>query len=137
MSNVDVVVAARSYVGVKYLHGGRSRHGVDCAGLLVLVARDLGIEVSDASPGYPRHPDGTLMSYLKVNGDEINPDEAGPGDVIVYWFDRASREPQHVGIRTESGGLIHCWSEMGGVVEVSRDSLSSRRTAAAFRFRRR
>ena len=34
--------AARAYIGVPWQHHGRSRHGLDCVGLLFLASRDIG-----------------------------------------------------------------------------------------------
>ena len=35
-----LVTAARTYIGTKWRHRGRSVHGVDCAGLGILAYRD-------------------------------------------------------------------------------------------------
>lgn len=61
---MDVVDAARAYIGVPWKHLGRSRRGVDCAGLLILAVKDSeGVEL-EAPQRYGRDPfKGTLESY--------------------------------------------------------------------------
>ena len=38
-----IIAAARSWLGVPWRHQGRTRQGVHCAGLVVLVGRELGL----------------------------------------------------------------------------------------------
>ncbi len=68
MMRSHIVDVARGYLGVKYRHQGRSRQtGVDCLGLGVCIARDLGVDVNlDEIPAdYKRLPDGkTLIAGL-------------------------------------------------------------------------
>ena len=56
----EVLAEARSWLGVPYLHQGRSRLGVDCVGLLIMVARGIGISDYDVS-GYPRVPSSDFL----------------------------------------------------------------------------
>jgi cell wall-associated NlpC family hydrolase len=44
-----IIAAARSWLGVPWRHQGRTRQGVDCAGLVVLVGRGLGLDDYDTS----------------------------------------------------------------------------------------
>lgn len=39
--------AARAYIGTPWQHHGRSRHGLDCVGLLFLASRDIGKPFED------------------------------------------------------------------------------------------
>ena len=52
-----VVAQARTWLGTPWRHQGRSPRGVDCAGLVVLVARALGLADHDVA-GYGRHSSG-------------------------------------------------------------------------------
>ena len=38
-----IAITARTYLGVRFVHQGRSIQGVDCLGLLMLVAQELGL----------------------------------------------------------------------------------------------
>ena len=42
-----IVAAARTWLGVPWRHQGRTRQGVDCAGLVVLVGRGLGPAIGE------------------------------------------------------------------------------------------
>jgi cell wall-associated NlpC family hydrolase len=112
MSNV--VEAARAYLGCPFHHQGRSRSGLDCAGLLVLAYRQLGIELEDL-PAYGREPwnDG-LRECVERNFRKVE-DGPLPGDVLLF---RVLREPQHLALATEKG-MIHTYASVGKVVETN------------------
>lgn len=109
-----LVLAARAYLGCPFHHQGRTIHGLDCAGLLVLAYRDLGIELQDL-PAYGREPwnDGLRecveRNFSKVKGGGV------PGDILLM---RYRREPQHLAIATEKG-MIHAYATAGKVVETN------------------
>lgn len=107
-----LVEAARGYLGVPWRHQGRSRLGVDCAGLIVLACRDAGIPVTDLK-AYTRHPwrDG-LVRVLSENFTRVD-GPAQPGDILLF---RYTREPQHLAIATDRG-MIHSHLGAPGVVE--------------------
>lgn len=130
----NILTTARKYLHTPFRHAGRTEKGLDCAGLLVVVARDLGMQVQDAPGGYSRYPNGTLLEYLGRNLKRVAwPD---PGDVAVFWLSKRTKEPQHVGIVTESRGLIHCWSTYGKVVEVTYDPTLYAQLAAGYTWQR-
>lgn len=110
----EVVEAARKYLGCPFHHQGRNAHGVDCAGLVVLAYRDLGIELNDIS-GYGTEPwkDG-LRQCVESNFTMVNR-EMAPGDILLL---RWRKEPQHVAIVTDKG-IIHAYAAVRKVVETS------------------
>lgn len=110
----ELVKAARAYLGCPFHHQGRSRHGLDCAGLLVLAYRDLGIELLDL-PAYGREPwnDG-LRECVESNFRKVAR-PAEPGDILLL---RYRREPQHLAIVTDKG-MIHTYATVGKVVETN------------------
>lgn len=112
-----IVDTAREYLGTPFHHQGRLKGvGVDCIGLLVGVAREMGLFVHDNTE-YSRRPDGrTLLAELRKVLDEIPVEDAKPGDILVFWFQRRTRHPQHVGIKSEVG-IIHTYEHIGRVVE--------------------
>lgn len=118
-SRADVVAAARAYVGAPWRHQGRSPvSGVDCVGLAICVARDLGLVAREWDyNGYPRQADGSMLrvamrTMRQYDGPLV------PGLVVLF---RISRQPQHLGILGEwvHGGLslIHSDGRVGRVVE--------------------
>lgn len=132
-SRQDVIRVARSMVGTKYRHGGRTRKSVDCGGLLIAIATELGIDHIAPPLGYSRHPDGRLVDHVHAGADPQK--DPQPGDILVFWVDRGSRLPQHVGIITECGGLIHADMRSRRVVETTQNPFTSSQVIGAFTFR--
>lgn len=100
----DIVAAARAYLGVRFRLKGRNRiEGIDCVGLLALVARDIGMEVKD-SVGYTSNPDPDLFR-------EIITSQTKPGNVnnlrsgAIVMFKQAVF-PIHAGIIVVEGGQM-------------------------------
>ncbi len=105
---------ARKFIGTPFVHQGRvPGAGLDCVGLLVAVAREMGIEPVD-SLNYPRIPTpGWLIPHLKLNMFQD-----GSGPVAAFWIRRPTDEPYHVGILDhERGTMIHTFYNLGKVVE--------------------
>lgn len=118
-TRADVVAEARTWIGVPWVHQHRSRQGVDCAGLIICVARDLGLLPADFDlNGYSRRPDGTLLAVCDEHMDRIDRSAMQPGDVLVV---ATEHDPQHMGILGDyrHGGLslIHAASKAGRVIE--------------------
>jgi cell wall-associated NlpC family hydrolase len=115
----DAVVAeARSWLGVRWLHQGRSREGIDCIGLVVVVRRALGIGDYDLA-GYPREPDGSLMThFLTAGGTRIGILKAQPADLLLF---KDARSPCHVSIVSARQGdvmhMVHALATRHKVVE--------------------
>ena len=68
----ETVRMARDYLGTPYHHQARLKgHGIDCVGLVVCVARELGVLPFDVDvTGYSRIPDGkALMHHLHAHMD--------------------------------------------------------------------
>lgn len=137
-----IVAEAREWLGTPYHHQARLRGvGVDCVGLVIGVARSLGIVAPEFDVGgYPRTPDGrSLLSITDGHMERIAQDAMQPGDVVVVCI--APGSPQHLGILGDyrHGGLslIHAYNggHANGVIE-TRLMLHSRFAfAAAYKFR--
>ena len=96
-SRDDVVREARSWLGTPWVHQ-HSERGIatDCAGLVVGVARRLGlVDEGFRLHGYTRAPDGSMTSICDQHMQRIGRDEMAPGDVVVMRVDKL---PQHLGI---------------------------------------
>jgi cell wall-associated NlpC family hydrolase len=123
-----IVACARSYLGVQWLHQGRSRLGLDCAGLIVRVARDLGLSDFDVT-GYGKEPQGNaLRAILEQHSIAVEKPEVG--DILLLRF---TRLPQHLAIVTDYG-IIHTHRAVGRVVEHGLDRLWRARLVAAFAY---
>lgn len=101
VTKADVVAAARDWIGTPYIHQHRMKgHGVDCVGLVIGVARELGLVAPDFDvTGYPASPDGKSLLELCDKFMRRLPalDLLEPGHVLVYQF-HAKLGPQHMGI---------------------------------------
>lgn len=122
ITNQMVVDEARSYMGIKWRHQGRSRvHGIDCAGLIVCVAHKLEITDYDFS-AYPKVPDGkSFLKHFKNNlaTVRLSPGMRGvmSGDIVVM---RDKHYPCHCGFLVIENGklnVIHARADRHKVVE--------------------
>jgi len=103
LSREAVVAEARSWIGTRWIHQGRNRHGVDCIGLVVVVRRALGIGDYDIA-GYPREPDGTFMRhFFTAGGTRVGILQAQPADLLLF---KDATSPCHVGIITAREGEL-------------------------------
>lgn len=134
MTGDDVVATARGWLGVPFLHQGRSRSGVDCAGLVICVGRELGELATDFDVnGYRRSPDGSMLRECDARLVAISAPE--PGAVAMMRF---SEEPQHLAfvVPYRHGGfaILHALQKSGRVVEHRLDPLWRGRIVRLFRF---
>lgn len=134
MTADDVVAAARTCLSTPFHHQGRIKGtALDCAGLVVAVAQDLGIEYDDAQ-GYGREPyRGLLQSKLadQPSLDVVPRDQMQAGDVLLMRF---AREPQHLAIYTGST-IVHSYEAVGIACEHDLTDVWRRRIVAVYRFR--
>jgi hypothetical protein len=80
----QIIAEARGWLGVPWRHQGRTRAGVDCAGLVVMVARALEFTDYDAT-GYSRRASGfDFVRHFQAAMAAVRVAEAMPGDVLVF-----------------------------------------------------
>lgn len=131
MIGEDLVRQARTYLGVKYHHCGRSEHGLDCSGLILRVAHDLGLTEWD-EVDYSQQVNPV---YMKANIERFcDPVDGEPQAGDVLWLSIGG-VPQHVAMATGEGTLIHATNSTMVVVEVSFDKVWRRRLMGVFRWR--
>lgn len=94
--------AVRAHLGMSYLWAGLSPLGLDSSGLVHLPLRELGVL-------FPRD-----CSDQSRHCTPVDPADALPGDLL--FFARPGAEPDHVGIVTASGRIMHA-PQAGRVVE--------------------
>ena len=134
-TRAEVVAEARSWLGTPWVHQHRRKGvAVDCAGLVIGVARALGLVVAEFDiGGYARRPNGTMVSTCDKHMTRVEQADMQPGDVLVVAIEK---EAQHIGILGDyrHGGLslIHAASNPGRVVEARLMSTRTMRFAAAF-----
>jgi cell wall-associated NlpC family hydrolase len=131
-TKADIVAAARECLGTPYHHQGRVIDGMDCLGLLIWACLRLGLPHVDRND-YGRMPekDRLLAELREHTGREMRPQEAEPGDILVF---RYLRRPRHVAIKTDMG-MIHAWADAGKVVEHGLDDRWMQQCVTAFEFK--
>lgn len=134
MTGADIVRVARTYIGVRYRHQGRTREGVDCIGLPALVCRDLGMVGYDAS-AYAKVSEGSeMLDFCASNLRTVCRADLAPGDILVQTNGHA----RHMAIVADypQGGLsiIHAWITNKRVVEVRLDDNFMQTVRGCFRF---
>lgn len=109
MTPDQVIAAARRRLGVPFHHQGVTEAGMDCRGLLIDVARHLGVVPPDFDiNNYSRSPDGSMRKLC----DQYMTRSRGPeaGGVVLMRF-KGRRWEQHIGIVGRLGdgdlSLIH------------------------------
>jgi len=125
------IEAVRGYVGTRFRHMGRGEKGIDCIGLVIRAAHDLGIDRGSSNYGaYAHTPDpgtleGNCEAYMdRVPYNRLQPlrGQAKPGYVLLFWVE-ARGVPRHVGVyagldRYGRDMLIHSYAqEDRGVIE--------------------
>lgn len=116
MIHVDALIAeARTWVGVPFLHQGRTRHGVDCAGFIVAMMRSAGALPPDFCDirNYARRPNGELLTLVAHHCQRTHSE--APGLIVLIRWPRDT-EPSHVALLT-GPTLIHCYQRRRAVVE--------------------
>lgn len=93
----QLVYTARSFIGCKFSHQGRSRkHGIDCGGLILLAGRELGLTDLEEL-GYAAYPTNGRFDYLLATHAEdlqfesryphkFTGEELLPGDLLSFDY---------------------------------------------------
>jgi len=128
-----IVDAARRYIDTPFRHQGRVLgEGIDCAGLPICVARDLGV-VDACVNGYDRQPnDMEFRATLDRYTYEIAYHEILPGDLLTFAFIKE----QHIAIVTQikPTWILHAYESVNKCVEQPMDNVWLRRLRGCRRF---
>lgn len=135
-SKADVVRIARSWLEVQWVHQGRTRKGIDCAGLIVMVARELKLSDYDVQ-GYPRRPkEYSFMQHFDGPMRKKRIAEAEPGDVLLF---RDGRFPCHATVVGEDDGELTIIHALASARKVKEEVLTQgdwlQRRIACFEFK--
>jgi cell wall-associated NlpC family hydrolase len=141
----QIIATARTYAKTPFAHQGRYKgKACDCAGLVLMVAEELGSNDKNGQPvraledhrGYGPQPAGcTVLDICKQRMIQKQANEIQAGDVLCL---KTPEFPSHVGIVTEFNGtlyLIHAYD--GGTRAVTEHILDAKwreRIAGVFQF---
>jgi len=109
ITRAQVVEVARTWLGTPFHHQGRVKGvGIDCVGLTIGIAQELGIvsdEVIASLPtNYQARPDPVLMQRLLCEHmTPVWPPQIG--DWI--WIAEPHMQPTHVGLKISEVSMIH------------------------------
>ena len=133
MSAAQIIAIARAAIGTPFRHQGRQvGQALDCAGLLIHVAHELGVDYNDVL-GYGK----TLASGLLEDTLSGQPalmqilSEPLAGDLLLMRF---AREPRHLAI-CAGETIIHSYAEVGQVCEHRLADVWMARIVRVYRFR--
>lgn len=130
-----IVQTVLSYVDTQFLHEGRIPGlGLDCAGVLLALARDLRMRDVEVS-SYGRHPNQErFRAETRKHLDPIQFSDLAPADVLT--FDILGRE-HHYGVVTALNPVrfVHAYEPAGKVIEQLLDGIWCRRLRGCYRFR--
>lgn len=138
----DVIACARQFSGVRFMHQGRSTAGLDCLGLLIIIAQTLGLRFDESAvdaldiPTYGARPDVLLLKHkLDTHLTTISLSSVREADIVVLKVDGL---PQHLALITDypidgEWGMIHAYAPARQVVEHRYDAQWRRQTYLAYR----
>ena len=137
-----IIEIARSWIGTPYRHQESCKGvGTDCLGLVRGIWREYVGPEPEALPAYTpdwaERPGGgvlaeTLAEAARRHLIEIAPDDAQPGDVLLFRM-RARGPAKHASVLSASERMIHAYSGRA-VVETTLTSAWRARIAFSFRF---
>lgn len=103
----QIIAQARKYINVRWVHQGRSRElGLDCVGLLVVTAHDLGLSTYDFREYQPHPVGGDFLSHFEMNLVRIRPADELAGDILIFK-QHESMYPFHCAFLTGDATIVH------------------------------
>jgi len=130
----DILSAARQCIGTPFRHQGRLiGFGLDCAGVAIHVARQIGVAHLDVS-GYGRTPaNGHLERSLDSQPclERVALGDRKSGDLLLMRF---ASDPQHLAI-CAGDTIIHAYESVGQCCEHRLSSMWAARIVRVYRFR--
>jgi cell wall-associated NlpC family hydrolase len=105
-SDAQLLGTARRFLGVPYLWGGMTVHGLDCSGYVGLVYRMHGVEL----------PRDAYMQYDDPNMVKVERADLRPGDLVFFGN---PKKPGHVGLYIGDGRFLSSTIHQTPIVQES------------------
>lgn len=127
-----VIEKARSFIGIRWRHQGRTKDGLDCVGLVVCSLNECGMQIEDFT-GYSRRPTNMafINYFIERGGVHAKRSEMDIGDILIF---SERSYPCHTGFLSSREGkptLIHAYLPSRKVVEESFSDIWKRKLVAA------
>lgn len=108
----QIVAEARKCLGTPWHHAGRLPGvGIDCAGLLIVVSREIGVDIEDDVNYTMGDEIGRMTAHIERYCRKLAENEAGQGGDILLF--RARQMMNHCGFDNGEGGFIHAYNGTG------------------------
>lgn len=121
-----IVQEAQSWIGTPFQHQGRTKGphgGVDCVGLIIGVAKNVGYHPQDTPKNYATQPNtpmlvGVCDRLLTKPANRQGLDKALPGDILMFATNQAGQGTHLAWAVMLSGRLamLHVMSTQGATV---------------------
>lgn len=129
------IAMARTWLGVPFRHQGRTRHGVDCIGVVICLAQESKFvpDPLDEPIDYTRQPQKELLRKGVARWcDRILAPE--PACVVLMRWPKMTYEA-HAGILLHDNHLLHAYQQVNKVIEITYGAPWSRMHPSYWRFR--
>lgn len=132
MTQDELLTYARTLIGTKFRHHGRIPGlALDCAGVVVSIAKEFQLNYEDKTGYGPNPSNGLLEEALDTQPCLMRVNDMQPGDVLLMHF---GGEPRHLAIYAGET-IIHGYSDVGQVCEHRFSSLWRAKVTAIYRFK--
>lgn len=117
ITQAQLIEEARRWLGVPYVHQGRTQYGVDCIGFILCVRNAISpwwaVNARELRTYQRRPKDGLLLGIVEQHCLQLAAPEPG-AMILIRW--PQTPYPSHVAMYVE-GNLIHAYQRAHCVVE--------------------
>jgi len=123
------MISFREYIGIPFKYGGRTKEGIDCWGLVVIIYKEkLGVELFDMS-GYEPTVESSSIFYKSISEFsrmwekiDVDTNKLQTYDIILFGLDDEHKNiPTHIAVYTTFNKIIHCTEYMPvGITKLNR-----------------
>lgn len=134
----QIVEAARSFKGADWVHQGRRPDAMDCAGLIVLTGKKVGI-LDDTYVdyiNYRRQPDGrSFKAQFDKYADRVAYNKMQEGDILIFGKGVYNFHCGILFFKQDKPYMIHAYSESGKVMETPLDERWKQRLTLVYKYK--
>lgn len=131
----DVRKIASQFIGIPYIHHGRTLAGLDCYGLIIKMFEARGVKLFDINKEYDEHWSWQGRNYFIENAykEWAQVTMAEPWDVVVFTL--KGDIVNHAGVALGDGQFIHTIIKTGTIISRLGDPAWLKRMAGVYRFK--